>query len=145
LILDSSAFVGSPALIAALNAQAEAVVCAEERVLFRQGDVPVGLFILKAGQVTLRINSLAGRPIAELEALPNSLLGLPALISDQPYALTATAGAGAQLAYLAREAFVELMRADPPLALQALKVFDAQLRAARQVLAAAARGMLTSD
>jgi CRP-like cAMP-binding protein len=136
LTLDASAFTASAELISSLHPHAERIHCSEERVLFRQGDAPVGLYIALSGPVTLVMNSLGHRQIASLEALPGSLIGLPALISDQPYGLTATAGAGAQLAYLPREAFVALMRADPPLALQVLKIFDAQLRTARQVLLA---------
>jgi CRP-like cAMP-binding protein len=65
---------------------------------------------------------------------PGSILGLPALISDQPYSLTAIAGAGAQVRFVGRSEFFSLMQSNPLLSLKMLKVLAAEVRTARKAL-----------
>jgi len=132
--LDSSAFVADPELILALDKQSTPIPCREDRVLFCQGDAPVGLFILKAGEATLTMNSAAGKHIMSGQAAAGSLLGLPGLVGSEPYTLTAIARAGAQLSFVPRENFTTLMRTDPSLALTVLKVLAAEVRSARNAI-----------
>jgi CRP-like cAMP-binding protein len=98
--LDRSAFVADPALIEGLEKRAAHLTCSEERILFRQGDDPVGLYILKSGGVTLTMSSPQGHELVSIEAAPDSLLGLPGLVGNQPYTLTALAHAGSKLSFL---------------------------------------------
>jgi CRP-like cAMP-binding protein len=132
--LDPSAFVADPELISGLEMQSTPVVCHEDRVLFRQGDSPVGLYILKSGAVTLTMSTLSGKELVSIQALPGSLLGLPGIIGDEPYALNAVAHAGAHLSFLTRDIFTGLMRSDPSLAFQVLQVLAAEVRSARSAL-----------
>lgn len=132
--LDRSAFVADPELIQGLEKQSAHVACSEERILFRQGDDPAGLYILKSGGVTLTMNSPLGNELVCLEAAPGSLLGLPGLAGDQPYTLTATAHAGSYLSFLPRDRFTGLMRTEPLLAFKVLQVLAAEVRAARGAL-----------
>jgi|HubBroStandDraft_5_1064220.scaffolds.fasta_scaffold160059_2 CRP-like cAMP-binding protein len=132
--LDSSAFIADQTLIQGLEEQSTPIVCNEERVLFRQGDEPAGLYVLKSGGVTLSMSSNAGEELVAIEAAPGSLLGLPGLVGNQPYSLTAKAGAGTELAFVAREAFSELMRAKPSLAFKVLQILAAEVRSARGAL-----------
>ncbi|HUD13021.1 MAG TPA: cyclic nucleotide-binding domain-containing protein [Terracidiphilus sp.] len=146
--LDRSAFVADQALIEGLEKRAAHVICSEERILFRQGDDPVGLYILKSGGVTLTMNSPSGHELVSLEAAPGSLLGLPGLVGNQPYTLTALAHAGSQVSFLTRDSFADLMRAEPLLAFKVLQVLAAEVHAARGALreefdAPAHRGRLT--
>jgi CRP-like cAMP-binding protein len=132
--LDPSAFVADPELIQGLDSQSTPVSCDEDRVLFRQGDSPAGLYILKSGSATLSMTTSASAEILSLEAAAGSLLGLPGLIGNEPYTLTAIAHAGAQLSYLTRENFTALMRSDPLLALKILQVLAAEVRSARSAI-----------
>jgi CRP/FNR family cyclic AMP-dependent transcriptional regulator len=132
--LDPSAFVADPALIQGLEKQSSQLTCSEDRVLFRQGDEPVGLYILKSGAVTLTMNSPLGEELVSIQAAPGSLLGLPGLVGEQPYTLTATAHAGAQLGFIARETFSNLMRTDSSLAFKILQILAAEVRSARDAL-----------
>jgi len=148
LNLDRSAFVADPALIQELEKRAAHVACSEECILFRQGDNPEGLYILKSGGVTLTMSSPLGHELVSLEAAPDSLLGLPGLVGDQPYTLTAIAHAGSQLSFLPRDRFTDLMQTEPLLAFKVLQVLAAEVRAARGALreefdAPAHRGRLT--
>jgi CRP-like cAMP-binding protein len=132
--LDPSAFVADPALIQGLEDQSTAISCREDRVLFHQGDAPMGLYILKTGEATLTMNSPKGKEIVSTKAAAGSLLGLPGLIGNEPYTLTAIAHAGAHLKFLDRDSFTALMRSDPALALKVLQVLAAEVRSARRAI-----------
>jgi CRP-like cAMP-binding protein len=132
--LDPSAFVADQTLIRGLEEQSTPVACSEERTLFRQGDDPVGLYILNSGAVMLTMTSPQGQELVSIEAAPGSLLGLPGLVGEQPYTLTAKAAAGAQLAFIPREAFNSLMRTKPSLAFKVLQILAAEVRSARGAL-----------
>ncbi|MGD0628314.1 MAG: cyclic nucleotide-binding domain-containing protein [Terracidiphilus sp.] len=132
--LDPSAFVADPSLVQALEKQAVPIPCAEDRVLFSQGDDPVGLYVLKSGQVTLTMKSPAGKELVTIQAADGSLLGLPGLIGNEPYTLSAIAHAGAELNFVTRDTFADLMRTDPMLALKVLQVLAAEVRSARNAM-----------
>lgn len=132
--LDPTAFLADPELILGLERKSTPISCSEERVLFRQGDDPTGLFILTSGEVTLTMSSPAGEEIVNVQAAPGSLLGLPGLIGNQPYTLTAIAHAGAEIGFLAHDGFADLMRTDPLLALKILQVLAAEVRSARSAI-----------
>ena len=132
--LDPSAFVADPDLILTLEKHSTQIACDEERVLFRQGEIPEGLYILNRGELTLTMASPGGDPEMKFQAAAGSLLGLPGLISGEPYTLTAVARDGARLSYVKREEFNRLMEKDPRMALHMLEVLAAEVRSARQAL-----------
>ena len=111
--LDPSAFLANPELIAALEKRSTAISCDGEQVLFRQGDAPAGVYILHQGEVTLTLESAKGKPILSTEAGAGSLLGLPGLVGNEPYSLTAVAREGAEVSFVSRDQFTVLMQADP--------------------------------
>jgi CRP-like cAMP-binding protein len=133
--LDSSAFVADLELIQALEKHSTAISCDADRILFNQGDHPQGLYILDQGETTISMASSAGEQLMSIQAHAGSLLGLPGLIGNEPYTLTAIARNGARLSFVPRDEFTSLMRADPLLALKMLQVMAAELRSARQALA----------
>ena len=132
--LDPAAFLADPELIRALAARSTAVPCESDRILFRQDEPPVGLYILHQGVATLSMTSRDGKSLLAVQALPGSLLGLPGLIGNQPYSLSATAGAGSQVSFVSRDDFTALMHADPFLSLKILQVLAAEVRSARKAL-----------
>ncbi len=135
LPFDPAAFVADPHLLSALEQHAVLVACEQERILFRQGEAPAMLFILHQGEATLAMNSAFGEKLLAVEVRAGSLLGLPGLIGNHPYTLTATAHAGAQVSSVERDAVMALMRADPAISLSVLKVLAAEVRSARQAIA----------
>jgi CRP-like cAMP-binding protein len=129
--LGPSAFLAEPEVVQALAKRAIPLACDTDRVLFRQGDPPEALYILEEGVVTMEMESYLGKPILSIETTSGSLLGLPGLIGNQPYSLTATAHAGAKMSYIPGGVFTEIMQADPSLSLKVLQVLAAEVRAAR--------------
>lgn len=132
--LDPSAFVADQELIEALDSQATPLDCAVDRTLFRQGEIAEGVYLVRTGEVTLSMDSLEGGPILSVQAGAGSLLGLPALISNQVYSLTAVARAGAQVSFIARDEFAAFMQTHPPLAFKILQVLAAEVSAARRAI-----------
>ena len=132
--LDPSAFVAAPELIQALEKHSTAISCGKDRVLFAQGDSPQGLYILDQGETTLTMTSPTGEELVSIQASAGSLLGLPGLIGNEPYSLTAIARNGARLSFISREEVTSLMRTVPPLALKMLQVLAAEVRSARNAL-----------
>lgn len=134
--LDPSAFLADPELLDALEKQSTSIPSSEDHVLFRQGDAPTGLFILNKGEVSLTMTSATGETVMSVQAGAGSLLGLPGLIGNEPYTLTAIAHGGAELRFVTREDFTGMMGANPRLSLKALQVLAAELRSARHALLA---------
>jgi signal-transduction protein with cAMP-binding, CBS, and nucleotidyltransferase domain len=131
---DSSSFIAEKELIDSLEKRSSSVVCREDRKLFSQGSAPTGLYILRKGKASLSMESPTGGILMSIILFPGSLLGLPALIGNEPYTLTATAHAGAELGFITREDFNSLMLSDPTVAVRVLKVLAAEVRTARHAI-----------
>ncbi len=132
--LDPAAFVADPELIRALDARSTPVPCESERVLFRQDEAAVGIFLIHKGTVTLSVMAQDGHSLFAAQAQPGSILGLPGVISHQPYTLSATASVEAEISFVSRTDLTALMQADPLLSLKMLEVLAAEVRSARKAV-----------
>ena len=132
--MDPSAFVASQELIDALEQRSTPVSCDRDRILFRQGEDPIGIYIVKSGQVRLSMQSASGQLIFNIQSGPGSVLGLPGLIGSQPYSLTAIAQKGSEVGFVAGEEFHQLMASQPLLSIKVLEVLAAEVRTARQAI-----------
>ena len=129
--LDPSAFHADTDLIAALEKLATSFPCVEDRVLFRQGDPPVGLYILSQGEAAVSMNAGGDAVVFSCVATAGSLLGLPALIANEPYSLTAVARKGAIVGFISQGEFTRMMQTELPLMVKILQVLAAEVRSAR--------------
>ncbi len=127
----SSAFVAGPELLEELLQRAQPIVLDDNRILFREGERPTGVYIVRTGYVLLTSGS-NGETVLRVEAGVGSLLGVPAVIGDKSYSLTAVALEGAEISVMSLEEFVNLMQAEPHFALQVLKVLAEEVRFARE-------------
>ena len=82
--------------------------------------LPQGLYLLHKGVATLTMTSPAGDEVMRVQATPGSLLGLPGLIGNEPYSLTAIARKDAELCYITRDEFTNLMQSNPHVVAQGL-------------------------
>ena len=130
----SSAFVADPELVSELEKRAQPIAVAPDRVLFRQGDEPKGVYILRKGLAKLTSKS-DGDAILSVRAGAGSLLGVPAVVGGRPYSLTAEAMDGAELSLLGSEDFVHLMHTEPALSFRVLQVLAEEVRFARESIA----------
>ena len=131
MLLVHSGFVAAPDLIRALWQHAIPLDCSESRELFRQGDDPSGLFVLHSGDATLVLESDGGVQVARISMPPGSILGLPALVSDNPYSMGAVAKKGATVGFVNRNDFSSLMLTEPLLALMIVRVLAVEVRNTR--------------
>jgi CRP-like cAMP-binding protein len=106
----------------------------EDRPLFKHGDSPSGVYIVKSGEVALTMESSSGRSLRVFSAGPGSLLGLPAVVGNQPYTLTAKARKGSSIRFVTRDDFEDLIMAQPSLQFDVLRILSAEVRSARQAL-----------
>jgi CRP-like cAMP-binding protein len=132
--LDPNAFLADPELLDGLQRKGKPLSCREKQVLFRQGDPAIGLYILNSGEAELTMDSEQGTQVMAIPAAPGSLLGLPGLIGSEPYSLTAVALPGAQLSFISRDDFLNIMKTDLVLSLKVLQVLAAEVRSARIAL-----------
>lgn len=133
--LESSSFVAVAELVEALSEHAGRIDCQGGRTLFRQGDRPVGLFVIHSGEVTITMQDAAGNTVLRFAARPGSLLGLPAVVGNTPYTLSAEAAQDAQVSLVPHQDFTRLMTTRPGLAIKILEVLAAEVRAARSMIA----------
>lgn len=132
--LDSSAFVADRELLDALEKRSTPVDCKQDRILFTQGDSPTGLYILHAGTAILTMDMRPGEPAVCASASAGSLLGLPGLIGNEPYSLTAKALKGSRVSFVPVDDFSRLMLSEPSLSVRLLRVLAAEVRTARMAI-----------
>jgi CRP/FNR family cyclic AMP-dependent transcriptional regulator len=132
--LDSAAFVADQQLLSALCERAKPIDCEQDRVLFNQGDEPAGLYVFHSGQVTLTMRTPGGDLAISLPAAPGSLLGLPGLVGNHVYSLSAFAQRGSAVSFVSRDEFSSIMLTEPSLSLLILRVLAAEVRTARLAL-----------
>jgi len=130
----TTAFVANGRLIEALEQRSQPVVRTDDCVLFRQGEMPRGIYILRSGEATLTMMSSTGEVLLQLRAAPGSLLGLPGVIGQEPYTLTAKVKRGSVVSFVSKNDFDELIRAEPSLSLGVCQVLAAEVRSARQAI-----------
>lgn len=103
-------------------------------MLFSQGERATGLYIVHRGEVTITMNSAQGELLMSMPAAAGSLLGLPGLLSNKSYTLSAVAHEGAEVTYISHDDFSQLMLTEPSLAMMVLRVLAAEVRTARQAV-----------
>jgi CRP/FNR family transcriptional regulator, polysaccharide utilization system transcription regulator len=129
--LDPSAFLADSELIEALEKRAIPFLCSDDRVLFNQGDPAVGLYVLSQGEAVVSMDAGDDAVAFSCTATAGSLLGLPGLIANQPYSLTAIARRGARVGFIGKDEFTSLMQTELPLMVKILQVLAAEVRSAR--------------
>lgn len=95
----------------------------EGTLIFQEGDKADGLFVIKRGQVRIR---LGNRTLAELSA--NSIFGEMALIDDAPRSATAVAMTDVELVPISEKQFLFLVSQTPFFALKVMRVLARRLR-----------------
>ena len=81
-------------------------------VLFVEGQVPRGIFVLCKGSVKLSINSPSGRTMIVKLAEAGEVLGMSATISGKPYEVTAETIDPCQVNFVKRDDFLQFLKDD---------------------------------
>ncbi|HLY41729.1 MAG TPA: Crp/Fnr family transcriptional regulator [Terracidiphilus sp.] len=126
-------FVAETELADALLALSTPFVPNADRVLFRQGDMPTALYLVKKGEVALALES-EGRIVICVRAGAGSLVGLPAIVGNKPYTLTAAPCGDADICQVSRKVFAKFLAENPGLSMKVLQVLAAEIRLARRAM-----------
>lgn len=95
----------------------------EGTLIFQEGDKADGLFVIKRGQVRIR---LGNRTLAELSA--NSIFGEMALIDEGPRSAAAMAAEPTEVVAIDKPTFLAVVRDDPQFALKVMGLLATRLR-----------------
>jgi CRP-like cAMP-binding protein len=107
-----------------------------KHILFRQGQPPSRLFLLKAGGVVLT-SKRADKSVMGFRAGPGSLIGLPAIAGSRPYSMTAVVTKNSDLHAISISMFREIVGSNPRLSFRVLEILAAEVRSARLLVSTA--------
>jgi CRP-like cAMP-binding protein len=127
-------FVADTGLIQALEKRSQPVSCKDRQVLFKQGEAPRGLYIVRSGGASLVMKSGSGKVVLRLNAVAGSLLGLPAVIGNEPYTLTAIARPGSHVRFVPSNDFTDVIREEPSLNSKVLEILATEVHASRYAI-----------
>jgi len=96
-------------------------------LLFVEGEMPRGLFILCSGEAKLTAGSRQGESIILRLAESGELLGLSSLIANSPYASTAETLTPAQVAFIPARKFQRFLRSHPDVSLRVAEHLSMEL------------------
>lgn len=123
-------------LVDAIEARSRLQRVEPKRILFRQGQEPDRLFLLKAGEVILTCRR-SDESVIGFRAVPGSLIGLPSIAGGQPYSMTAAVTKASDLHAISIATFREIVGSNPRLSHRVLQILAAEVRSARNVLCTA--------
>lgn len=118
----------------ALEPSSRQIQCDEDRTLFQQGDMPVGVYLVRRGQAAGIVLNDKGETMVRFRAFPGTVLGVPAVVSNEPYSLSAIARQGADVGFVSKEEFKNVVRSKPLAQIAALKALAAEVQFARKSL-----------
>lgn len=95
----------------------EAIRCAtaypKGAVLFVEGQMPCGIFVLCKGRVKMSAGGGDGKVLIVRIAEPGEVLGLSAVLSGKPYELTAETAESCQVNFVQRNNYLHFLREHP--------------------------------
>lgn len=95
--------------------------------VFDQGQTAGGAYVVLSGRACLTLLDPADQPIWSRILGAGSILGLPSSVSGQPYSLRATTLEPTRAVFVSRDSVNQLMRQDPVLAAEILRVLSDEL------------------
>jgi CRP/FNR family cyclic AMP-dependent transcriptional regulator len=101
-----------------LNEIKSTAVYPKSAMLFIEGQLPRGVFVLCTGKVKLFTSSREGKTVILKVAEAGDVLGLNATISNRPYELTAEMVEPGQANFIAREALLQFLRENGEIAVR---------------------------
>ena len=99
-------------LIEVLKSRSLPIYCGQGRTLFLQGEACNGLYLLESGEAALGAwRLLRARAASCAKVGSGSLLGLPAVVRQKPYSMTAIVKKGAKISFITPHDFEKLTEA----------------------------------
>lgn len=134
-------FVARTLFFDALDSRSTQLECNENLLLFRQGDRPCGLYLVRSGEVSLTLLSPTGQIVASFSAYSGAVLGMPAVTENASYTLNAIDRKGSEVHFIPADAFWEMLQVNPALYPHVISMLSMEVRAARALLAGPAHSV----
>lgn len=99
-------------------------------ILFQEGRLPRGIFVLCEGRAKLSVCSETGKRLMLRVAGPGEVLGLSATMSGKPYEITAEALDNVQIAFIKRKDLLKFLRDHREACLQVVHLLSQDLHVA---------------
>jgi CRP/FNR family transcriptional regulator, cyclic AMP receptor protein len=99
-------------------------------VLFVEGQTPRGAFVLCSGKAKLSTTSREGKVLILKIAEAGEVLGLSAVISGEPFELTAETAGPCQVNFIDRESLIRLMEKNGEFGMHASQAFSREFQSA---------------
>jgi len=101
-------------------------------LLFVEGQIPRGAYVLCSGKAKLSTTSRDGKVLILKIAEAGEVLGLSAVISGQPFQLTAETAGPCQVNFIEREALIQRIEKSGELGLHSLRALSREFQSAYQ-------------
>ena len=105
----------------------------EGQILFEQGDAPGYAFYVKTGEIALTMH-VAGNALWRVRAMKGSLVGLPGIVGNEPYSMTAEVTRDSEICKISRDDFHKLTQQNSRLCCNVLQVLAGEVHDARKAL-----------
>src|SRR5271157_6046032 len=120
--------------LADFNQIKRATVLPEGAVIFIEGQIPRGIFMLCQGQANLSTTSRDGKTFILRISKPGEVLGLHAVVTGMPYEVTVQTMQPSQLNFVNREDFLRFLKAHGDACLHAAQQISRECREAYEVV-----------
>lgn len=120
----------SPEVLRMLSAASHLSTYPGNAVLFVEGQMPRGAFVLCSGKAKLSTTSREGKVLILKIAEAGEVLGLSAVISGQPFELTAETAGPCQVNFVQRDALMRLMEKNGEFGLHASQALSREFQSA---------------
>jgi CRP/FNR family transcriptional regulator, cyclic AMP receptor protein len=120
----------SPEVLKLLSSASHLSTYPGNAVLFVEGQMPRGAFVLCSGKAKLSTTSREGKVLILKIAEAGEVLGLSAVISGQPFELTAETAGPCQVNFVEREALMRLMEKNGEFGLHASQALSREFQSA---------------
>jgi len=123
-------------LLGAFDAIKAVTAYAGSTVLFREGPMARGVFLVCEGKVRLSVSSASGREMTVRVAGPGEVLGLSAVFSGSPYEVSAETLESSQVAMVTCNDLTGFLQQYPEVCLQVVRLLSYNLHAAYDLVRA---------
>lgn len=120
----------SPEVLKMLSAASHLSTYPGNAVLFVEGQMPRGAFVLCSGKAKLSTTSREGKVLILKIAEAGEVLGLSAVISGQPFELTAETAGPCQVNFVERDALMRLMEKNGEFGMHASQALSREFQSA---------------
>lgn len=106
-------------------------IAAKGTALFKQGEEPHDVYLLRSGKAELTATTVDGSLRYKTIAPPGSILGLPAMFANLPYSMTATVVEDADIVAVPRGPLLDRARRDGDFATRILRLLGEEVQVVR--------------